>query len=875
MALRTKLVAPVPRVKFAARGIASGGPFRHLAAMDRVRALLRCMLGLAAAPLLASPGPLRMLPGLQSDGSTLLHNQWSIRPAGRQVELGNFPTALAVHPDGHWAAVLHCGDGPHEVRIVDLSTGAITATAAVNEAFYGIAFSGDGRTLVCSGASDEVLHVFDFHEGRLAARPDVVLAPRTATAVPAGFALSRNAKTAIVACLWGQRVMRVDLAAHHVVWDVSLALRPPAGTAASLVAPPPADDWNGPTRLDDNVLPYAVAWDAQHHRVFVSLWGSSAIAVLSDRDGSIQARWPAGDRPGELLLSPDRRLFAVNSIRNTVTVLDARDGRMLETLSVALAAGDLPGVTPESLALSPDGRTLFVANAGSNAVAVFDVTKPGHSRALGLIPTGWMPTAVRLTPDGGRLLVVSARGLAPHANPRGPQPGAPRTSAPQNIAQLYRGSLGVVALPRGAALSGALARWTADVLAGRPVAARDETPSAVPRLAGASTPLDHVIYIIKENRTYDQVLGDLPQGNGDPALCLFPEKITPNHHALAREFVLLDNFYANAEVSASGHEWSMAAYATEFVEKDWPISYRGGLTKFKYPSEGRFVAAVPANGYLWDRAAATGISYRSYGEFTTNGRTPADPATTTTPALRGHIDEYYRGWDLGYPDARRADRFIAELHRFDAAGEMPRLQIVRLPSDHTEGTLPGSRTPRAMVADNDLALGRLVEAVSRSRFWPRTVIFVVEDDAQNGPDHVDAHRTVALVISPYVRRGAVDSTPYTTCSMLHTIELLLGLAPMSLFDETATPMRMSFRDQPDLTPYTARPANVDLEERNTEKSPLAATSRRLDFSKEDAADEQALNRAVWASVRGSGSIMPAPVHAVFVRPLVPADADDD
>jgi hypothetical protein len=486
-----------------------------------------------------------------------------------------------------------------------------------------------------------------------------------------------------------------------------------------------------------------------------------------------------------------------------------------------------------------------------------------------------MPTAVRLTPDGGRLLVVSARGLAPHANPRGPQPDAPDTSATQYIARLYRGSLGIVAWPRREALAGALARWTADALAGRPVPRREETPSAVPREPGAPTPLDHVIYIIKENRTYDQVFGDLPQGNGDPALCLFPEKITPNHHALAREFVLLDNFYANAEVSASGHEWSMAGYATEFVDKVWPINYRDNPTKFRYPAEGRYVAAVPANGYLWDRAAAAGVSYRSYGEFTTNGRTPADPVTTTTPALRGHIDEYFRGWDLRYPDAKRADRFIAELHRLEAAGDMPRLQIVRLPNDHTEGTRPGSRTPRAMVADNDLALGRLVEAVSRSKFWPRTAIFVVEDDAQNGPDHVDAHRTVALVISPYVRRGMVDSTPYTTCSMLHTIEMLLGLAPMSLFDETATPMRASFRDQPDLTPYTARPVNVDLDERNTEKSPLAATSRRLDFSREDAADEQALNRAVWASVRGPGSLMPAPVHAVFVHPLASADADDD
>jgi len=843
--------------------------------VDRVRIPLSCVLALAVAPLLASPVPRRTLPGLQPDGSTLLHNQWSIRPAGRQVELGDFPTGLAVHPGGRWAAVLHCGAGPHEVRIVDLDTGVTTATAVVNEAFYGIAFAGDGRALVCSGASDEVLHIFDFRDGRLAAQPDVVLVPKTATAVPAGFALSRDGQTAIVACLWGQRAMRVDLAAHKVVWDVSLAPPPPAGTAEPARAPSPAEDGNGSARLDDNVLPYAVAWDARHHRVFVSLWGASAIAVLSDRDGTIRARWPAGDRPGELLLSPDRRLFAVNSTRNTVTVLDARDGRMLETLSVALAAGDQPGVTPDSLALSPDGRTLFVANARSNAIAVFDVTKPGRSRALGLIPTGWMPTAVRLTPDGRRLLVVSARGLAPHANPRGPQPDVPATSATQRIAWLYRGSLGIVAWPHGEELAGVLARWTADALAGRPVPRREETPSAVPRKPGDPTPLNHVIYIIKENRTYDQVFGDLPQGNGDPTLCLFPEGITPNHHALAREFVLLDNFYANAEVSASGHEWSMAGYATEFVDKVWPINYRDNPTKFKYPAEGHYVAAVPANGYLWDRAAAAGVSYRSYGEFTINGRTPADPVTTATPALRGHIDEYFRGWDLRYPDAKRVDRFIAELHRFEAAGDMPRLQIVRLPNDHTEGTRPGSRTPRAMVADNDLALGRLVEAVSRSKFWPRTAIFVVEDDAQNGSDHVDAHRTVALVISPYVCRGTVDSTPYTTCSMLHTIEMLLALAPMSLFDETATPMGASFRDQPDLTPYTARPANVDLEERNTEKSPLAATSRRLDFSREDAADEQALNRAVWASVRGPDSLMPAPVHAVFVRPLAPADAADD
>jgi DNA-binding beta-propeller fold protein YncE len=828
-------------------------------------------LALAAGSLTASPLPPRIVPGLQADGSTLLHSQWSIRPAGRQVGLGDFPTGLAVHPSGRWAAVLHCGYGFHEVRIVDLNTGSVTAAGPLHEAFYGVVFSSDGKELVCSGASDEVLHVFDFREGKLMARPDVVLAPRDITAVPAGIALTSDTKTAFVACLWGQRVMCVDLAVGKVIWNTALALPPVAADAS---APNTNRDGNGPGRPDNNVLPYAVVYDARSARVFVSLWGASEIVVLSAKNGAVLARWPVGDRPGELLLSPDGRLFAANSIRNTVTVLATRNGAMLETLSVALAADDLPGATPDSLALAPDGRTLFVANAGSNAVAVFDVSAPGHSRALGFIPTGWMPTAVRLTPDGGKLLVVSARGVETHANPRGPQPVRPRTNDTQYIGSLYHGTLGLVELPQGDEFSHALARWTADALAGRPAPAPDNEPSAIPSKPGGSTPLRYVIYIIKENRTYDQVFGDLPQGNGDPALCLFPEKFTPNLHALAREFVLLDNFYANAEVSASGHEWSTAGYASEFVEKVWPINYGHKGTKFVYPGEGTFVAAVPASGYLWDRAAVAGVSYRSYGEFATNGKTPADPATTTLPALRGHIDEHYRGWDLDYTDVQRAGRFRAELHRFEAAGDMPRLQILRLPNDHTAATNPGSRTPLAMVADNDLALGQLVDAVSHSKFWPQTAIFVVEDDAQNGPDHVDAHRTEALVISPYARRGVVDSTPYTTCSMLHAIERILDLAPMSQFDASALPMRASFAGQPDLTPYVARPATVDLDEQNSVKAPLAELSRQFDFSKEDAADEQALSHAVWSAMRGAGSPMPAPVHAAFVRPFPRADGDD-
>ena len=368
------------------------------------------------------------------------------------------------------------------------------------------------------------------------------------------------------------------------------------------------------------------------------------------------------------------------------------------------------------------------------------------------------------------------------------------------------------------------------------------------------------------------MLGDLPQGNGDPKLCLFPERITPNHHKLARDFVLLDNFYVDAEVSADGHEWSMGAYATDFVEKMWPLSYgHDHPSKYPYPAEGNFPIASPAGGYLWDRAREAGVSYRSYGEFVNVPANRLEPATTRVPALQGHIDEGYRGFDLDYPDVKRAARFLAELQRFEAAGDMPRLQILRLPNDHTHGASRGKRTPTALVGDNDLALGQILEALSHSKFWPQMAIFVVEDDAQNGPDHVDAHRTIAFVMSPYNKRRMVDSNMYSTSSMLRTIELILGLKPMSQFDAAALPMYNAFQAKPDLRPYVALPANVDLERRNPR---LAWGGQiKMNFSREDAADDLLLNEIVWRSVRGADSPMPAPVRAAFVF-AHPKDDDD-
>jgi hypothetical protein len=330
--------------------------------------------------------------------------------------------------------------------------------------------------------------------------------------------------------------------------------------------------------------------------------------------------------------------------------------------------------------------------------------------------------------------------------------------------------------------------------------------------------------------------------------------------------VLLDNFYVEGEVSADGHEWSMGAYASDFVERIWPVGYRGDR-RVPYPAEAVLLEpAKPAGGYIWDRAAEKGVTYRSYGEFIENAPTPDQPATTKVKALEGHFDPMFRSFDMDYPDAKRADRFLEELAGFEKAGEMPRLVILKLPNDHTSGTSPGKWTVTACVGDNDLALGRVVEGLSKSRFWKQMAIFVVEDDAQNGSDHVDAHRTVALAISPYIKRHAVDSTLYSTSSMLRTMELILGLEPMSQFDAAARPMYASFAIRPEFAPYTHRPAGVDLNARNRRDAPMAEVSKKLDLEIEDRNDDLLFNEIIWKAVKGKDAVMPPPVRAAFVMP---------
>jgi YVTN family beta-propeller protein len=861
--------------------------------MSRARPLLNglmvAVMALASGSALRAADPAPRTPGPQPDGSVILPNQWSLRPAGRQVEVGDFPAAIALHPDGRHAVVLHCGYGPHELAVLDVTERKLVSRTRLTESFQGLAFSRDGDRLWVSGGAAETLLCFRFVDGAVVPDGVVRLRDEKLRGIPCGIGVAGD-DTVYVANVWGHSISRIRVqadAAEPVVDELLL-------TDAALAAGPAVPDSPEPsiTKRADALLEKAVA-DAPHpwtcvvddhrRRLYVSLWGQSAVAVIDTQRWALERRIAVEDHPNEMLLSPDGgRLFVANANRNSVSVIDLETGTVEETLVATLTADAPPGNTPDSLAISADGTRLFVSNANINALSVWDVAEQGRARSLGFIPVGWYPTAVRLAAHDSRILVANGKGVISDSNRNGPRPGFdPDAPTPDYIGGLFDGTVAFIDLPDDG-FEKRLRGWTARALACRPPRA-DELFTAeeleghpIPLGPDRSSPITHVIYVIKENRTYDQVFGDMPEGRGDPTLCLFPEKVTPNHHALARQFVLLDNFYVEAEVSADGHEWSMGAYASDFVERHWPLSYgHNKRKKFAYPSEGTFAIARPAGGYLWDRALAAGVSFRSYGEWVANGPTPDAPGKAKAAALEGHFDPLFRSFDQEYSDLKRADRFIAEVGRFEKEGDMPRLQIVRLPNDHTSGAKPGALTPTAFVAENDLALGRVVEAVSRSKFWPTTAIFVVEDDAQNGSDHIDAHRTVALVISPWTRHGAVDSSLYSTSSMLRTIELILGLEPMSQFDAAALPMIRSFATQPDPAPYACRPATVPLDERNVADAWGAKASIAMDFSKEDAADDLLLNEIVWRSVRGAGSPMPAPRRAAFVFAADDEEDEDD
>lgn len=872
---------------------------------------------------------------------------------GHPRPINNFPTAVAISPDGQFAVFLHSGYGAYtsgekqSLTVLNLATDSIRdfpddrlGNDAKQSYFLGLAFSIDGQHLYASmasltdplgkgkGSTGNGIAVYSFQNGAVTPERFLPLTPRTKLPLgkvrreefkdvtyPAGLSvgMSDGMERLLVACNNSDEALLLNASDGKIIhrFDLSTFKRIPGS------------------------LPYTTVMTSDGKRGFVSLWNASSVAELDLLTGRVlrfmPLRKPAapldgGSHPTALLLSRDNsRLFVALTNRDEIAVLDTSTTKLRYSLSTKLPGQMFGGSDPESLALSTDEKTLFSANAISDSVAVFDLTHPTSGApmgASGFIPTEWYPTVVAAT--GNDLLIGSAKGLGSGPNPVIlKKKGDGRPEYPYNPAMTH-GSLARIPL---ASLHANLAAWTTQATATN---AAQGNVDRIPFASGQNK-IHHVIYIIKENRTYDQVFGDLREANGAPKLTMYGEDITPNQHKLARQFGILDNFYDSGDVSGDGHIWSTSASISDYVEKTWPIGYRS--REHTYDSEGQFLtgaaadddlpyAGEPTGGFLWKNFAKHGISYRHYGEFIDTkwcNAKPDDQLPTSGPPkvagvacprtvikrgepleknvgdphggpspypwdipilaknvasqveLRGHFDPNYPDFEVNYPDQLRVDEFLNEFNTSVAARRagkdpLPQFILLRLGNDHTAGGAKGEPRPEASVADNDLAVGRVVDAVSHSPYWDDTSILILEDDAQDGPDHVDSHRSIALVISKYsplpLHGAFVDHTFYTTINMIHTIEALIGAPPMNANDSRAALMAPLFNGPGTQPAFAADYRNRDNGRIYEINSKEWKEGKNLDFSHADAADTVVLNKFLWQDQMGDIP-MPPPEHNVF------------
>ena len=878
---------------------------------------------------------------------------------GNPRPINNLPTAMALSPDGRFAVVLHSGYGAYtsgekqSLSVLNLESDELTdypddrlGSKARQTYFLGLAFGLDGKHLFVSiasltdplgkqkGSTGNGIAVYAFENGRITPERFVPLAPRDKiprgkirrpefkdVTYPAGLAvgMSGGEERLLVACNNSDEALLLNTADGKIIYrfDLSRFKRIPAS------------------------LPYTAVMTSDGRRGFVSLWNASMVAELDLLKGHVrrfvalrkpEPRLGGGSHPSALLLNRDNsRLFIALTDRDEIAVVDTASGRAVSYLSTRLPEQQYGGSDPEYLALSPDEKTLFSANAISDSVAVFDLARLTSSQPLqaaGFIPTQWYPTVVAATNKD--LLIASAKGRGSGPNPKSigkTKDGRPRY--PYGPAMI-NGSLARIAL---ADLPTNLATFTKQVSEANAVRGNSDRI----HFATGENKIRHVIYIIKENRTYDQVFGDLGAGDGDASLTMYGEDITPNQHKLARQFGVLDNFYDSGDVSGDGHVWSTSASLSDYVAKTWPIAYRG--SEHTYDSEGALLGGIsaedevpdagePTGGYLWKNFASHGITYRHYGEYIVSrwcnaehdtnspsfGPPKADglrcaratinkgealeknvgePRGGPSPypwaipilaknvaaevELRGHFDPLYPDFEVAYPDQLRADEFLNEFSNFVASRNarqdtMPQFILLRLPNDHTAGGTKNKPRPAASVADNDLAIGRVVDAVSHSPYWDDTAFLILEDDAQNGPDHIDSHRSIALVISKYsplptvhgdgVTVPFVNHSFYTTINIVRTIESLLGVPAMNANDSRAAVMAPLFGGRGEQPAFTADYRNRDnglIYQMNKEEW---EEGKNLDFSRADGVDSTLLNKFLWRDRKGDLP-MPAPQHNVF------------
>ena len=829
-----------------------------------------------------------------------------VTPAGIQVELPRVrPNALALSPDGK---LLVTAGLTHELVVVEPATGTISQHVAfpsdkIQEeapvsteildankkpqlSFTGLAFSPDGSRIYLANVNGDLM-VFGVGRSNVVSPLFSIPlpsadAPRRTNDIPAGIAVSRDGKKIYVALNLSNRLAELDAATGKVLrlWEVGVAPFDVVLCRNKIYV----SNWGG-RRPDANSVtgPAGRGMLVRVDERSIASEGSVSIIDLDSELPTANSEHLTGLHACALALSPDGKYLVVaNAGSDTLSVIDTRTDNIVETICARQNPGDPFGAQPNALAFDKSGEKLFVCNGTQNAVAVIQF-KPGESKLLGLIPAGWFPGAIAFDARQKKIYIANIKG-------NGAKKEKPRTGLGAGFGfntKQYNGSLSLVPVPSEKELAAftktALANLRYPLLAQAKLPPREnQLPQPVPERVGEPSVIQHVIYIIKENRTYDQVLGDVTNGNGDAGLCVFGERVTPNQHKFVRDFVLLDNTYCSGVLSADGHNWTDSGIATDYLEREFagfPRSYPSGGGE-----DARDALAYSPAGFIWNDALAHGKTLRDFGEFTASKKHWQDAARTNKltfldcyhdfvngsnaivyecepdiESLRPYLVTNTLGWDLDVPDIFRAAQFIKELEKCEAADNFPNLTIVWLPNDHTSGTKTNSPTPRAQVADNDLAFGQIVEAVSHSKFWKDTCIFAVEDDPQNGWDHVSGYRTTAYVISPFTKRGAVIGTQYNQTSLLRTMELMLGLPPMNQMDATATPMFDCFTNIPDFTAYDAVPNNVPLDEMNKpakeiEDSKLrkdALVSAKLPLDKPDQCPEDVLNRILWRATMGA------------------------
>ena len=768
-----------------------------------------------------------------------LPNGWSLTPVGKSLPLGDLPLNIAVSPSKKYLAVTNNGQSTQSLQLIDVKSERVRSTVVIPKSWYGLKFSADEKFLYASGGNDNWILKYAVQNNRLVLKDSIKLGqPWPYKISPTGIDIDDTRNLLYVVTQENDSLYVVDLKTKKTIRGKQLG-----GEGYSCVLSP-----------DKKLL-------------YISCWGCDRVYIYNTQVGEFSGEIPVGDNPNEICLSKNGTyLFVANANDNSVSVINTGERKVIETLNAALYPNSPSGSTSNGVALSEDEKTLYIANADNNCLAVFDVSSPGKSKSRGFIPTGWYPTNVKVI--GSKIFVANGKGFSSMANPFGPNPvrregdvvwhGSDTSRSEQYIGGLFKGKLSIINTPSEKQLS----VYSQAVYNNTPYSkekesiGKGEPGNPIPMKVGDKSPIKYVFYIIKENRTYDQVMGDLKIGNGDASLVLFGEKITPNQHKLVKEFVLLDNFYCDGEVSADGHNWSMGGYATDYLEKHWPTSYgdRGG----NYDAEGTREIANNKNGFIWDHCKRNGVSYRTYGEF-------ADDYKANIPVLEHHFCPYYTSWDQRVRDTTRFYQWRREFDSLLAANAVPQFNSLRFINDHTEGLAHDRPTPFSHVADNDWAVGLFIEHLSKSKIWKESAVFIVEDDAQNGPDHVDAHRTTAYVAGGFVKRGYVDHTMYSTSSILRTLELILGMPPMTQYDAAAEPMWRCFSSTLNLTPFTSVPAQIDITQRNMAMNEWQRRSEKFNFTKEDAVPDMEFNLVLWHGIKGDDVPLPAPRRAAFVR----------